>query len=68
MKQNRDEELYPELELPEEEEQEKKPEFELTKQERRWAALGAMKAAFLIGMLYVLGGALLIWLMLTLWD
>lgn len=44
-----------------------KPELQLSRQERRWIALGALKSALLIGLVYmgVLGG--LIWLMLKIW-
>lgn len=39
----------------------------LTKEERRMYVLGAMKATLLIGMVYVVGGGLLIALLLALW-
>ncbi len=55
-----------EWELSEEEDRE--PELILTKQERRWIALGALKSALLIGAVYLIAGAFLIWLMLTIWT
>ncbi len=67
MRRKRDDELYYEPEIRDEEEPET-PEFELTKQERRWVALGALKSALLIGLVYIVGGALLIWLLLTVWG
>lgn len=39
----------------------------LTKEERRMYVFGAMKAALLIGMVYLVGGGLLIALLLALW-
>ncbi len=44
------------------------PRFTLTRKERRWVALGALKSALLIGSVYLIGGAVLIWLMLFLWT
>lgn len=49
------------------EEEPLQPELELTRQERRWVIWGALRAALLIGGVYIVGGALLIWLMLTIW-
>lgn len=40
---------------------------EMSKQERRWYVLGAMKASLLIGLAYVVGLGLLILLMVYLW-
>lgn len=45
------------------EEEFSEPELELTKQERRWAIWGALGAALLIGGVYIVGGALLIFFM-----
>ena len=53
---------------PEKEERADRPELELTRQEKRWVALGALKGALLIGLAYLIGGAALIWLMLALWT
>ena len=53
---------YEEPELLEEENQE--PELELTRQERRWLMWGVLRTALLIGSVYIIGGALLIWLIL----
>lgn len=39
----------------------------LTKEERRMYVLGAMKAALLIGMVYLIGGGVLIALLLAWW-
>lgn len=44
------------------------PEFELTREEKRWVALGALKSALLIGSVYLIGGVLLIGLMLLVWT
>lgn len=70
MRYDKSEEPFYEAELPDEEEQETsdRPELKLTKQESRWVALGALKAALLIGSVYLIGGALLIWAMLALWK
>ncbi len=62
-----DRSLYdPELQGDEEEASE--PEIELTREERRWIALGALKSTLLIALLYIIAGALLIWLMLAIWT
>ena len=50
------------------EEESFEPELELTRQERRWVIWGALRAALLIGAVYIVGGALLIWLMLAVWT
>lgn len=54
-------ERIPEVDEPE------RPELQLSRQERRWVALGALKSALLIGFAYLAGIGLIIWLMLTLW-
>ena len=54
-------ERIPEMDEPE------RPELQLSRQERRWVALGALKSALLIGFVYLAGIGLLIRLMLTLW-
>lgn len=56
----------PDENVPDEEERE--PEIELTSQERRWYALGAMKSALLIGCVYVVAFAIIIMLMLLFWT
>ncbi|MGN0335447.1 MAG: hypothetical protein ACI4DV_07295 [Lachnospiraceae bacterium] len=55
-------------EFSEDENPEEEPKLQLTKQERRWVALGALKSALLIGSVYIIAAAILIWLMLTLWS
>lgn len=62
---NRDLWRVPEEE--EEQEQERRPETEYTPQQRRWAALGALKAALLIGAAYLAGLGIIIGLMMLLW-
>lgn len=54
-------ERIPEVDEPE------RPELQLSRQERCWVALGALKSALLIGFAYLAGIGLIIWLMLTLW-
>lgn len=56
--------IYDSGETPEREQ----PELELTREEKRWVALGALKSALLIGSVYLIGGALLIGLMLLAWT
>lgn len=51
--------------VPDDEEQ--RPEPELSGQQRRWYALGAMKSALLIGCVYLAGFAVIIALLLWLW-
>lgn len=41
---------------------------QFTKQEQRWAALGALKAALLIGMAFIVGLGLAILAMLLIWG
>lgn len=67
MRQRREYEPFYAPENPEEE-QEERPKLELTKQERRWVALGALKSGLLIALVYLIGGAILIWLMLFFWT
>lgn len=63
----RDEErIYDEGETREEDIWE--PDLELTKEEQRWVTLGALKSALLIGMIYIVAAALLIWLLLRIWG
>ena len=54
---------------PEEAEQERQTrrEPEYTPQQRRWAALGALKAALLIGAAYLVGLGIIIGLMVLFW-
>lgn len=68
MRRERDEESFYDSRIPESQEQDDKPELKLTRQERRWVILGAMKSALLIGLLYIAAGGILIWLMLRLWQ
>lgn len=42
--------------------------FTFTKEERRWYALGALKAALLIGLAYAVGLGLVILMLLFLWG
>ncbi|MDO5416924.1 MAG: hypothetical protein Q4F29_06985 [Lachnospiraceae bacterium] len=44
-----------------------RPELFMSRQERRWIILGALKSTLLIASAYLAGTALVIWLMLTLW-
>lgn len=44
------------------------PEIKLTRQERRWVIMGALKSVLLIASVYVIAGALLIWLLLKIWN
>ena len=50
------------------EEERERPELQLTRREKRWVALGALKAALMIGSVYLVGGAVLIALMLLIWN
>ncbi len=50
------------------EEDRPRPELELTRQEKRWIALGALKSGLLIGGVYLVVFGLLIWLMLKVWT
>jgi len=67
MRRNTDDEPFYEQGLPDEE-QKKRPELELTKEEKRLVALGALKSGLLIALVYIIGGAVLIWLMLFFWT
>ncbi len=58
--------LYGEPEEMEEETLE--PELRLTRQEQRWIIMGALKSALLIGGIYIVGAALLIWFLLAIWN
>lgn len=44
------------------------PEIKLTRQERRWVIMGALKSVLLIASVYLIAGALLIWLLLKIWN
>ncbi|MBQ8856518.1 MAG: hypothetical protein IJ024_00085 [Lachnospiraceae bacterium] len=66
MRNSKEQNLYEESEVFEEEPLE--PELKLSKQEQRWIILGALKGALLIGAVYIVGAALLIWLLLTIWT
>ncbi|MCI9137073.1 MAG: hypothetical protein HFH48_05855 [Lachnospiraceae bacterium] len=50
------------------EEEIERPELQLTRREKRWVALGALKAALMIGSVYLVAGAVLIALMLLIWN
>lgn len=67
MRRDTDGEVFYEPDAPDEE-QEKRPELELTREEKRWVALGALKSGLLIALVYIIGGAVLIWLMLSFWT
>lgn len=66
MEQREEEMIYDEGETRKEDSWE--PEFELTKEEQRWVALGALKSALMIGMIYIVAAAILIWIMLKIWG
>lgn len=71
MKQENDTMQYDEPDHPEDLENDTHPNdpmLTLTRRERRWVAFGALKSALLIGSVYLIGGAVLIWLMLFLWT
>ncbi len=61
-----DKRVYEEPDLMDEENEE--PKLELSRQERRWIIMGALKSALLIASVYIIGGALLIWFLLTVWS
>lgn len=61
----RDDEFFYGMDSQEEQEA---PKLEPTRQERRWMALGALKGALLIALVYLAGGAILIWLLLFFWS
>lgn len=67
MSRKRDYEIIrePNEKVPEDENS--RPELELSRQERRWYALGALKSALLIGSVYVIGLGVLIAVMLWIW-
>lgn len=67
MSRKRDYEIIrePDENIPDEENS--RPELELSGQERRWYALGALKSALLIGSVYVIGLAVIIAVMLWIW-
>lgn len=50
------------------EEEYEEPKVQLSKEERRWFILGALKSTLLIGSVYLIGAALLIWFLLTIWN
>lgn len=66
-KNNRDLWRVPEPEQDEEEQERMHPQQEFTSWQRRWAALGALKAALLIGAAYLAGLGIIIGLMILLW-
>lgn len=66
-KNNRDLWRVPEPEQDEEEQERMHPQQEFTPRQRRWAALGALKAALLIGAAYLAGLGIIIGLMILLW-
>lgn len=44
-----------------------RPELQLSRQERRWVAFGALRAALMIGLVYLAAIGLIIWIMLKVW-
>ena len=52
---------------PNDDEDEETPQPQYTRQQRRWAALGALKGALLIGGAYLLGLGIIIGLMFLFW-
>lgn len=66
MKNQDDKRVYEEPDLMDEENEE--PKLELSRQERRWIIMGALKSALLIASVYIIGGALLIWFLLAVWS
>ena len=66
MKNQDDRRVFEEPDLIDEENEE--PKLELSRQERRWIIMGALKSALLIASVYIIGGALLIWFLLTVWS
>ena len=50
------------------EEEPLEPELKLSKQDQRWIVFGALKSALLIGSVYLVGAALLIWFLLKIWT
>lgn len=68
MRSKRDYEIIhePNENVPDEENN--RPEPELSRQERRWYALGALKSALLIGSVYVIALAVIIAVMLWVWT
>ena len=68
MRQEQDEEIIHDQGESVEESEKIRPELHLSRQERRWVALGALKSALLIALVYLAGLAFVIWLMLTMWT
>lgn len=66
MKNQDDKRFYGEPDLMDEENEE--PKLQLSRQERHWIIMGALKSALLIASVYIIGGALLIWFLLTVWS
>lgn len=56
------------FEDPEMEEEYEEPQIQLTKEERRWFILGALKSVLLIASVYLIGAALLICFLLKIWN
>jgi hypothetical protein len=56
----------PDENIPEEEEL--RPEEQLSRQEQRWYALGALRSALLIGSVYIIALGIVIALMLWFWT
>lgn len=67
MKQEEDYEVIHDPEENVEDSEEVRPEMQFSKQESRWIALGALKAALMIGSVYMIVLGLVIWLMLKIW-
>ena len=62
----KDRRFYEEPDLMDEENEE--PKVQLSRQERRWIIMGVLRTALLIGSVYIICGALLIWFLLTVWS
>lgn len=68
MRQEQDEELIRDPGERVEKEDDFRPEYEFSRQEKRWVVLGALKGALLIAAAYLGGMAFIIWLMVTFWK
>lgn len=67
MRREEDYEVIHDQEERREDADEFRPELQLSRQERHWIALGALKSALLIGAVYMGILALIIWVMLKFW-
>lgn len=62
-----DRDLWRVTESEDDKESEQRPKPEFNRQQRRWAALGALRGALLIGAVYLLGLGIIIGLMVLFW-